>query len=41
MAAAGVFAMGVLLLSNHAGVKQRASEVDRVQSDLISLAEEI
>jgi cell division protein FtsB len=34
-------ALGGLLLSNHEGVKQRAAEVDRVERDLVSLAEEI
>lgn len=34
-------ALGGLLLSNHDGVKQRAAEVDRVERDLVNLAEEI
>lgn len=33
--------LGVLVLSNQEGVKQRATEVDRVQRDLIALCEEI
>ena len=34
-------ALGGLLLSNQEGVKQRAGEVDRVERDLVGLAEEI
>jgi len=34
-------ALGGLLLSNQKGVKERAAEMDRVERDLVNLAEEI
>lgn len=35
------FLLAGVLLSNHQGVKERAAEVDRVQKDLVELAEDI